>query len=197
MWAGDLGSWAPLSVAATCEVFRDAQFRWFLTGGYALELALGGSWRPHEDLDVGLCRSDIRAVYQHLHGWQLFVAAAGILSPWDGRPLSVERHENNVWARRSVDGPWVFDITVGGGDTDVWWSRRDPAIRLPWTEAVEHPGGIPYLAPHAQLLMKAKAPRPKDHLDAEVVIPALDAAQRRWLAGHLPDEHPWLGLMNR
>lgn len=193
----DLGSWAALSVTAAREVFRTARFRWFFSGGHALELALGDSWRPHGDLDVGVCRGDLDAVYCHLQDWELFVAAAGSLSPWDGRPLSLERHENNVWARRNANAPWAFDLTVGGGDTDVWWSRRDPEIRLPWTEAVQQADGIPYLAPHVQLLMKAKSPRPKDDLDAEMVVPALASSQRQWLAEHLPGEHPWLGLMSR
>jgi hypothetical protein len=197
MGGGDLGCWAPLSVDAACEVFDDADFRWFICGGHALELALGASWRHHDDLDVGVFRDELDTVYRHLHSWELYVAASGNLSRWRGRPLSADRHENNVWARRNPTSAWAFDLTVGGGDTDLWWSRRDPAIRLPWTEAVQVAGGIPYLAPHVQLLMKAKAPRSKDNLDAEVVVPALDASQRRWLASHLPGEHPWLGLVSR
>lgn len=108
--------------------------------------------------------------------------------------MSSERQENNIWARRSADEPWAFDLTVGGGDAEVWWSRRDPDIRLPWTIAVEHALGVPYLAPHVQLLMKAKRPRPKDSLDAEVVMPALERSQRNWLAQHLPHDHPWQRL---
>jgi len=66
-----------------------------------------------------------------------------------------------------------------------------PEIRLPWTDAIECGAGTPYLAPHAQLLMKSKAVRPKDELDAQVVIPALSEPQRSWLAERLLPEHPW------
>lgn len=190
----DLGSWEPLDVAAAYAVFRHATFRWFVAGGHALDLALGRSWRAHDDFDVGVCRTDLELAYRHLEDWELYVAAAGRLHPWDGRPLSSERHENNVWARRSADAPWALDVIIGGGDTADWWSRRDPAIRLPWTDAVEHAGGIPYLAPQVQLLMKSSSLRPKDHLDAEVVIPALQPPQRRWLAERLPPDHPWQRL---
>jgi hypothetical protein len=187
----------PLSIAAIQGVLRTAPFRWFIAGGHALELAVGQAWRAHDDLDVGVCRRDLGAVFQHLSGWDLHVGAAGVLSPWDGRPLSEQRHENNIWARRNTDEPWAFDLIVGGGDDEVWWSRRDPAIRLPWPDAVQHVSDIPYLAPHVQLLMKSKSPRPKDDLDAEVVIPVLEHDQRDWLAGHLAQGHPWQAIIRR
>jgi hypothetical protein len=196
MRSADLGAWSPSTPAAVREVFRGAAFRWFIAGGHALEIALGTSWRKHDDLDVGVCREDLRAVFLHLSGWNLHVAAAGELAPWDGRSLSQRRHENNIWARRSAGGPWAFDITVGGGDAELWWSRRDPSIRLPWTDAIQHERGIPYLAPHVQLLMKSKSARPKDDLDAEVVIPALEQPQRDWLARHLPQDHPWQRIVH-
>lgn len=193
----DLGPWSPLTVAAIEEELHTASFRWFIAGGHALELALGTSWRPHDDLDVGVCRKELSAVFQHLSDGDLHVAAAGVLSPWAGRPLSEQLHQNNIWARRHADDPWAFDITVGGGDDEVWWSRRDPAIRLPWASAVEDRSGIPYLAPHVQLLMKSKSARPKDDLDAEMVIPALQRPQRRWLTEFLTPDHPWQDIVRR
>ena len=191
MNADHLGPWSPLSVAAVHEVFRSAPFRWFIAGGHALELALGRSWRSHDDLDVGVCRKDLVLLHRHLSDWDLQVAARGALSRWDGRPLSEDRGEDNIWVRWGAADPWAFDIVVSGGDEDVWWSRRDPRIRLPWTDAIECNAGTPYLAPHVQLLMKSKAVRPKDDLDAQVVIPALSGPQRNWLAERLPAEHPW------
>lgn len=145
-------------------------------------------------LDVGVCRRDLSAVYQHLAGWDLHVAASGVLSPWDGRPLPAERHENNIGARRKPGGPWTLEITVGGGDDNSWWSRRDPTIRLPWADAVLVAAGIPFLAPHVQLLMKSKTVRPKDQLDAKVAIPSLDRNQHRWLMQRLSPDHPWQAI---
>jgi hypothetical protein len=195
--ADRLGRWAPLSVAAVREVFRLAAFRWFVAGGHALELALGRSWREHEDLDVGVCRKDLALLRRYLSDWDLQIAVRGATSPWNGQPLSEHRDENNIWARRGAEQPWAFDIVVSGGDEDQWWSRRDSTIRLPWTEAVEFADGTPYLAPHAQLLLKSKAVRPKDDLDAQVVIPALSRPQSSWLAAHLPPEHPWQRILRR
>ena len=123
--ADQLGPWSPLPVAAVHEVFRSAPFRWFIAGGHALELALGRSWRSHDDLDVGVCRKDLALLHRHLSDW-VQVAARGALSRWDGRLLSEDRGENNIWARRGAAHPWAFDIVVSGGDEDAWWSRRDP-----------------------------------------------------------------------
>lgn len=187
--------WAPLPVSEVVAVFSGAPFRWFIAGGHALEMAVGRVWRPHGDVDVGVPRSEVRAVHAHLEGWDLHVAAAGTLTPWSGRPLDEAMQENNVWARRSPEGPWEFDITVGGGDRDAWWSRRDPSIRVPWPAALEHRDGIPFLAPHLQLLMKSKDVREKDDVDARVVIRTLDVSRRRSLSQWLPDDHPWQELL--
>jgi hypothetical protein len=51
--------------------------------------------------------------------------------------------------------------------------------------------------PGSPALFKSKAPRPKDHLDAEMVAPVLAGSQRAWLAGLLPTGHPWQALLDR
>lgn len=97
---------------------------------------------------MGVCREDLDGAYRHLSGgWDMHVAAAGDLAPWDGRPLSPARHENNIWVRRQEDGPWMFDIIFGGGDASGWRSRRNPTIWLPRANAVREADGIPYLTP--------------------------------------------------
>lgn len=195
--AGRDDSWAPLTPVEAAELLRDADFRWYVAGGHALELAVGRSWRGHDDLDIGVLRGDLAAVHEHLAGdWQLHVAAAGVLSWWDGRPLAASRAQNNLWVRPAAGGPWLLDLLVGGGDADEWWSRRDATVRVPWPEAVRlFSHGIPHLAPHLQLLMKAKDVRPKDELDAQQVIPALRPAERAWLADHLHADHVWQALL--
>ena len=50
--------------------------------------------------------------------------------------------------------------------------------------------GIPYLAPAAILLFKAKYRRDKDEADFARALPKLDAAERRWLKDCLEKVHP-------
>lgn len=56
MAASHLGRWEPLPLAVTIELFQEAPFRWWISGGYALELHLAASWREHEDVDLGIPR---------------------------------------------------------------------------------------------------------------------------------------------
>jgi hypothetical protein len=194
----DLGSWDPLTVPEVAAIFRHAPFRWWLSGGHALELHLGRSWRSHEDIDVGICRSDVPLVRGVLDGWDLHVAAAGQLQPWQGQPLLAELQQNNLWCRRSPSAAWALDLTVGDGTVAEWIYRRQPTVRLPWNEAVlQTDDGIPYLAPELQLLFKSKDARAKDHADAREVISRLEAERRNRLAQLLEPAHPWHQLLAR
>lgn len=141
---------------------------------------------------MGVCRSKAAEASRWLRDWDLHVAAAGRLTLRDGRPLDASRSEHNIWARESADSPWRFDLTMGSGTPQQWVYRRDQSVTRRWDRAVVQSSlGVPYLAADLQLLFKAKHPRPKDHVDAERVIPHLDGEARGFLADHLSPEHPW------
>ena len=192
MSAPELGPWEPLSLDVAVRTFASAPFRWWISGGLALELHLQRSWRDHEDTDVGVVRGDLTAVCTLLSGWDVHVAAAGQLTAWRGEPLDLDRHQNNLWCRLATSTPWVLDVTIGEGSKSNWIYRRDPSVQRPWDMAVlRTTDGIPYLAPELQLLFKSKDLRPKDDVDAAEVIPTLDAHQRDYLHRYLQADHPW------
>jgi hypothetical protein len=194
----ELGPWTPLPVGDVGRLLRDAPLRWWFTGGVALELHVGTSWRAHEDVDVGIRRCDAAALYGHLSGLEVCVAAAGVLRPWHGEELAAQASENNLWVRSRDSALWILDVAVGEGDDTSWIYRRDPRIRRPWDEAVlATPDGLPYLAPELQLLFKSKAPRPKDDQDLREVLPLLEPVRRRSLLGLLPTSHPWRPVLLR
>jgi hypothetical protein len=74
MAASELGPGEPLDLESVVEVFAPADFRWWISGGRALDLHLGRTWRSHEDTDVGVVRRDLGSVYSLLSGWDLHVA---------------------------------------------------------------------------------------------------------------------------
>lgn len=188
--------WTPLPVPEVVELFDRAPFRWWIAGGHALELHLGRRWRSHSDTDVGIARDDAPLLRHLLRDWQILIAAAGTLSPWDGTPLDAERAQNNLWCRRSSDSPFALDILIGAGDGTDWVYRRNAVIRRPWNEAVlGDSNGVPYLAPELQLLFKSKGLRDKDTADARTVIPRLEPDRRTWLAQCLPPDHPWQTML--
>jgi hypothetical protein len=196
MSAPELGPWEPLGLDCVVETFSSAPFRWWVSGGHALDLHLGRTWREHEDTDVGVVRSDVPELSALVSHWDVYVAAAGQLTPWRGEPLKSARQQNNLWCRLTGDGPWVLDVGIGEGSDDCWIYRRDLSVQVPWAMAVLRTAeGIPYLAPELQLLYKSKGLRRKDDVDAAEVIPSLDARQRSLLSRSLAPSHPWQRLL--
>ena len=192
MGSDELGPWQPLGLEEAVLLFAVFPGRWWITGGHALELHLGRSWRAHADTDVSVLRQDSAALRAALADWDIHVASAGTLSPWSGSMSLAAANRNNLWCRRSAGQPWCLDVTIGDGNEDVWIYRRDPAVRVRWDDAVlRSEGGIPYLAPELQLLFKSKNVRPKDDRDAHEVIPELSATRRLHLRRLLPGDHPW------
>lgn len=192
------GLWQPLTVVQVVEVFGDASFRWWVSGGVALELHTGHSWRTHDDIDVGIVRADAPKVHDLVRDWEFCIASAGVLRRWRGEPLRLDRNENNLWCRRQGSERWAIDITVGEGDEQRWVFRRDASVTVPWGDAVlRGDSGVPYLAPEIQLLFKSRDPRPKDDLDARMVIPMLDERRSGRLGSWLRHDHPWQGLIVR
>jgi hypothetical protein len=190
------GAWDPLTVGAVFALFREAPFRWWISGGHALEQHLDRSWRSHDDIDIGIVRSDATKLGSTLRGWDIHVAAAGRLTPWRVDDLAEALHQNNLWCRRTPGGPWLLDVTINAGNEREWVYRRDSQIRIPWDDAVHtSAAGVPYLAPELQLLFKSTHPRDKDDIDALEVIPALDGSRRGRLARLLPAQHPWQRLL--
>jgi hypothetical protein len=193
----DLGPWEPLDLSELIRLFEGWPARWSISGGVALELHLGRSWRAHHDSDVSILRDDASALRRVLVGWDIHVAASGVLTPWNGSALVVQADQNNMWCRKGQDYRWCLDVTISDGDQECWIYRRSPTLRVPWSEAVLiGERGIPYLAPELQLLFKSKNNRTKDDKDATEVIPALEAERQRRLRNLLPRDHPWQSLID-
>ena len=50
-----------ITVEEATSLLVNAPLRWWISGGHALELYMGERWRPHEDIDIGICRQDAGA----------------------------------------------------------------------------------------------------------------------------------------
>ncbi|SDI42640.1 nucleotidyltransferase domain-containing protein [Nonomuraea jiangxiensis] len=183
------GPWEAMSLPSVVELFRQAAVPWWVSGGYAVELAVGRAYRDHGDLDVSLLRRDHVAVRGLLSGWDCHVADSGTLRPWPpGEVLPETAHD--IWVREHPGGPWRFQLMLDEADGTDWVYRRDPRIRRALaTLTIEEPG-FRRLAPEVQLLYKANDPRPKDEQDFTEVVPVLTGEQRHWLDTALRLTHP-------
>jgi uncharacterized protein (DUF952 family) len=106
---------------------------WWVAGGWALDLVLGHKTRPHADLEISILACDQQALFDHLRGWNLRLAAPGqALPPWDGSRIQPPFHQ--VWACRGPGRPstpeeFAADPTMLGflleqSRTDRWVYRR-------------------------------------------------------------------------
>jgi uncharacterized protein (DUF952 family) len=181
---------------------------WWVAGGWALDLFLGHKTRPHADLEISLLAADQEALFEHLRGWDLRLAAPGASLPaWDGSTIQPPFHQ--VWARHGPGRPsspdeFAADPTMLGfllerSHQDQWVYRRQPAITRPLDEVGALTlDRVPFVRPEIALLFKSKAPRFKDQRDFDRVLPRLDDVARAWLGSALEQAHPahaWSGLL--
>ncbi|MFC4058926.1 nucleotidyltransferase domain-containing protein [Planomonospora corallina] len=188
------GPWEPAPLDQVVALFQGLDAPWWVSGGYAVELAVGRAYREHGDVDVSVLRRDQRAVRRLLAGWDYHVAdPPGTLRPWPVDETLPDR-AHDIWVREHPGGPWRFQLMLDEADGDTWVYRRDARIRRPLATVTADAGGFLRLAPEIQLLFKAKDSRPKTELDFDQVLPLLTAQQRAWLDGALGVEygtHPW------
>ncbi|MFF0309980.1 nucleotidyltransferase domain-containing protein [Streptosporangium sp. NPDC004379] len=187
-------SWEPAPLTEVVRLFRESAVPWWVGGGYAVELAVGRSWREHADVDIGLLRRDQHAIRRVLSGWDCHVAdPPGTLRPWPvGETLPVDAHD--VWVREHAGGPWRFQLMLDESDGDEWVYRRDGRIRRLLDSLTVADDGFRRLALEVQLLYKARGRRAKDEADFAEALPTLTAVQRCWLNEALAIEHgahPW------
>ena len=194
-----LGEWEPLSVEAVTGLLRGRDARWWIAGGWALDLHLGRQTRPHHDIDVLVLREDLPAVRQRLRGWDLHAAdppGAGMLRPWpEDEQLPAALHD--IWCRPTPTSPWVLQLMVDDTDGADWLYRRDSRIRRP-VAGLHGPASTAarrVLAPEVQLLYKSRALRSKDVEDFSTLVGGLEDDQRDWLRRSLSmvsPGHAWL-----
>jgi hypothetical protein len=176
---------------------KGATFPWYIAGGWALDLFLGGVSRVHHDVDVVVPRRAQMELRRHLleRGWKLVTPFEQRPEPWPPHMwLELPRHQVHAYRE---DEFLDFLLTEMDG---VWKYRREPSvIRSLEKVGMKSESGTPYLAPELALLFKSKntsnQERPKDEMDFERVLPHLDAERRAWLRwaliGTSPD-HPWI-----
>ncbi len=189
------GTWRAVHPSEVAQYLSSLRARWWVAGGWALDLFVGSQSRPHKDLDIGVLRRDALKVLSGLSSWEIFEAKDGLLTRL--REGSAPRaNVNSLWCRPADDTHWTFELMLDESEEDRWVFRRDPTIQRPLSLAVRRDSsGIPFLAPEIQLLYKARPVRAEDQADFDHVAPRLDPDARTWLRTALTSaepRHEWL-----
>ncbi len=185
-FAPDLDAWDPWRPDQVAAALAGIPVSWAVAGGWAIDLYLGKTTRPHADIEIAVARSDLEAVVAWLSDLEWFAVGDGRAWPLADAPE--ELHQ--AWGRDGA-GRWRLDVFREGWDAGEWIFRRDSRIRQPLADAVElSRDGIPYLAPELVLLFKAKAARARDEADFALTLPTLTPDRVRWLREALGIVHP-------
>lgn len=185
-------AWGPEEVAGR---LAGVDARWYVAGGWALDLFLGERTRPHDDLEIGVAAADFHTVRTALADHEFEVIGSGRRWPLHSTAFA---RTHQTWVRDPASGAYRLDVFREPHHGDIWIFRRDEALRLPYARVIDRTRAIPHLAPEIVLLFKAKNPRPKDQADFDAALPALGAVRRAWLARTLSRRYPghdWIGRL--
>ncbi len=182
--------WEPLPLDQAVSLFSRIIDRWWVAGGWAIDLYVGEETRPHGDLDVAMLRGDQAQLARLLPEWDICVAHDGTLTPWLGDLIEAPRHQ--FWMRQRGRAAWQAEVLLEDHRQDVWTYRRHPRVIMPLDEIGESTAdGVPYLRPVIALLYKARAGGlDRDEADFAVTAPRLSLAERAWLRDALRIAHP-------
>jgi hypothetical protein len=173
---------------------------WWITGGWAIDLAVGHVTRDHTDVDVMMLERDEHAL-RGLTGVDIQLIAGGQPGPWPaGRRLTAVpapgpkppvtgpgRRVGDGLVLRGEDLPLPADVIPAGAVGAIWiYKKGSHVFTRPLADITRYRQGIPSLAPEVVLLIKARpgTDRPgtdNDQRDFEAALPTLGAEQRLWL----------------
>jgi hypothetical protein len=155
---------------------------WWIGGGWAIDLAVGGPTRSHGDIDVVLLERDEHALRTDLPDVDLLLVTGpgDHEQPWPpGRRLAAGADRIRLKSPRL---PLPCEVLLEAAVGSRWvYHRGQPSTALPLSDAGQQRYGIPFLAPEVVLFTKAVFTRDKDQRDFESALPFLGARQRQWL----------------
>jgi hypothetical protein len=152
-----------------------------------------GGLDPLDPTTIGAFMDGFDRPWWVIGGWSI-QAFTGVPRPHEDLDVSILACDAEAFRVFLGDRWTAWNVDE---DTDGrWTNKRDPSH----TEELDDvtwvaPDGLRYARPEVSLMFKAAQARAKDRRDAEVTIPMLDAAARRWLSAavaRLDARHPWL-----
>ena len=179
----------PWTVPELNEALASFTGKWWLAGGMAIEWRVGRVLRAHADLDISVLADGLAPSLHALDGKvDAWTADNGGLSrlPQDCDVAGLRY----VWLSVPATTNFVLQINIESGDQNRWTYLPFPQIHLAWGEAITPVKGVPTGSMAAQLLWKARNPRPADDIDFQAGFPTLTSTQSSWLRTAIRLAHP-------
>ena len=106
----DFGKWDPWRPEEAARLLDGVDAPWYVAGGWAIDLFLGGERRDHEDLEIAVPNTRFDVVVEALPDFEFFV----ITAPSEAVPLedALDRLEqtHQTWVREPAGGSWKLDV---------------------------------------------------------------------------------------
>ena len=208
-------------ITEASNYLSNAQIRWAVCGGYALDLFLDRTIRIHSDIDVCVFENDRDTILQYMlqNDWRVYeFRGQGKVRPLDsastsdvGRSLMCLNGECDLVKFYPCEDAGVlyhqflhigistfnyieFLFSKNNKNNFVFDETKDICRDL--SKAILYNGSIPYLAPEIALLYKSsQAEREEYHYDFEQTYPHMSSEQIEWFFQKLdilyPDGHKW------
>lgn len=187
----------PFTPLEAFERLRSVSFNWYVVAGWAIELFVGRTVRPHEDLEIAIPAGALRDAVECFSDLDFEVAGSGQLWPLEANAL--EQHFQTFGLDRVTRAVRV-DLMRGPDTPTNWVYRRSPSVTLPLELAIRRSkDNVPYLAPGPTLLYKAKHDRDKDRVDLRAALEFMTTGECEWLTEHVIDlhpGHPWVEIIS-
>jgi hypothetical protein len=175
------------------ELFGAYPGRYWVAGGWAVDLRVGRQRREHTDLDILVLLADLGTFAEVFAGRTVTVTdhRGGGTWPWDpAKALEPGRH-----TLAFADEPGL-EILLGLHEGDDWVFHRGQSTRRSFAAITRTTArGVPYLSPEVVLRLKSREPREKDQADFDDLVDLLTTEQVAWLLPRLgwvdAPEHPW------
>ena len=161
---------------------RSYPARWWVAGGWSLNLFIGHPTRLHEDTDALVLYRDLHPIHTALPGWTIYASdPPETLRPWvkgDRLPKTIR----DIWCRPTDAETWWFQFMIMHTEGDHRIFPRDRRVTGAVADLSDARDGIPIIAPELQLLYKSRVPhRARDTSDMRRMIPRLITARQQWL----------------
>jgi hypothetical protein len=163
--------------------------KYWIAGGWAIDLHVGRKTREHKDVEIAIARNDQQLLLQLPDLSRIEYIENRTVKIWKGQRLELPVHEMYC----HFNSGHILEVLLNEFTAADWLYRRNTAIHLAKNKFINK-NGAP-LPLEVVLLFKAKHRREKDDQDFMSAFPILGPDKKDWLRQALKTEdqnHPWI-----